>query len=318
MSGTLTISVEVELGWGVHDLGTDDHLSEDCRHERAHLTRLLDACDEFDVPVSFDVVGHLLLDACAGHDATGYPPGWFDADPETGVEEHPAFYAPETVAAIRARPTDHEVCTHTFSHVLCGEVDPDVVDRELRRCRALHEDRLGEPPVSLVPPRHSPPPARVLRENGVEVVRLARDTRGPTPAHRYAELLAGRPPLHEPRLVDGVVETYCTDYPSLAAPALPAGRRDTHWSFRALPTALRRRLHVRRLAGATRAAADRDATLHLWPHLYDLSNEPQTRAVRSFLARAARIRDERGLSIRTMADLNRAVRAEAGRAGATA
>lgn len=33
MSGTLTLSVEIELGWGVHDLGTDDHLSEGCQCE---------------------------------------------------------------------------------------------------------------------------------------------------------------------------------------------------------------------------------------------------------------------------------------------
>lgn len=310
MSGTLTLSVEVELGWGVHDLGTDDHLSEGCRRERRYMTKLLDACDEFDVPVSFDVVGHLLLDACAGHDAPGYPEGWFDADPKTGASEDPGFYAPDLVDAVAARPTDHEICTHTFSHVLCGRVDPSVVDRELGRCRALHAERLGETPVSLVPPRHSPPPAGVLRENGIEIVRQSIDTRGPTPAHRYGELLGGQPPTHEPRLVDGVVETYCTNYPSLAAPALPAGGRDTHWSFRWQPVRLRRRLHVRRLAAATREAVARDETLHLWSHLYDLSNEYQWPAVREFLATAARIRDERDLSIRTMAGLNRQVRGE--------
>jgi hypothetical protein len=230
--------------------------------------------------------------------------------PETGVGDDPAFYAPDVVEAIAARPTDHEIYTHTFSHVFCGEIDPSVVERELDRCRALHEERLGEAPVSLVPPRHSRPPAGVLRERGIEIVRHSVDTRGSTPVHRYGELLGGQPPLHEPRLVDGVVETYCTNYPSLAAPALPAGRRDTHWSFRWQPVRLRQRLHVRRLAAATRAAVERDATLHLWSHLYDVSNEHQWPAVREFLARAARIRDERDLSVRTMAALNRLVREE--------
>lgn len=109
MSGTLTLSVEIELGWGVHDLGTDDHLSEGCQRERQYMTRLLDACDEFDVPVSFDVVGHLFFDTCDSHDTAGYPEGWFDADPETGASEDPAFYAPDLIGAVAVRPTTRSV-----------------------------------------------------------------------------------------------------------------------------------------------------------------------------------------------------------------
>ncbi|WP_164974842.1 hypothetical protein [Halegenticoccus tardaugens] len=50
MSGRLTLSLEIELGWGCHDLGTLDRLSRDGYEETRTLEWLLARCDELEIP----------------------------------------------------------------------------------------------------------------------------------------------------------------------------------------------------------------------------------------------------------------------------
>ncbi|WP_224448525.1 polysaccharide deacetylase family protein [Haloprofundus salilacus] len=311
MVGTITISIEIELAWGVHDLGEYDHLSEGCQQERVYLRKLLDKCDELDIAISFDIVGHLLLDSCDGHECSSYPSQWFTEDPATDHVTNPEFYAPDIADEILSRPTDHELCTHTFSHALSNQMDAALISEELARSQRLHERVVGEPTVSLVPPRHHLPPETALKANSIEIVRQAVQTRGPTPLHRYKELLLGQSFTRKPRLVDGIVETYCTYYPSLTAPALPAGQRETHALFKWQPLRLRQRLHERRLKATVESVGADDSYLHLWCHLYDLSNEHQWRPLAAFLEALAKYRDDGSVSVETMEQLNAHVRKEA-------
>ncbi|MGB9963770.1 polysaccharide deacetylase family protein [Halobacterium hubeiense] len=307
----VTISIEIELGWGVHDVGEYPHLSEDGDAERAALRRLLDRCDAVGVPISFDVVGHLFEADCGGDHDGPHRPGWFENDPGTDAARDPLFYAPELVREILDRPTDHEVCTHTYSHVLCGDADRETVAWELDRAQSIHRDVTGEETTSIVPPRHSRPPSPALREAGIEVMRMSRDTSDRGRASRLKELVVGPHPVFEPAFVDGVVETYCTSYPSLTSSTLPSGQQPPLGPFRALPVGLRQRLHRQYLSRALDAAAARDGDCHLWCHLYDLSNDAQWPGVSSFLGELATRRARGELAVRTMAKLNDAVRAEA-------
>lgn len=301
MTGTLTISVEVELGWGVHDLASTDHLSVDGAVERTYLRRLLRKADSCGIPMTFDIVGHLLLESCTGSHEGPYPEGWFDADPGTSADEAPLFYAPDMAAQIREASVGHELGTHTFSHVLCGEVSEAVLDVEFERVQQLHA-AAGEPATSFVPPRHQEPPRAVLERNGISAVRYARERPVPTRLHRMAELTIGPHPNWPPRSVDGILETYCTTYPSLTARSLPAGQRSPHPVFRPVPFEVRRRLHRRYLRGATERAIDSNASLHLWCHLYDLCNPHQWAVIGDFLEYLS-ARPSEQLSIARMADL---------------
>ena len=65
----VTISVEVELAWGLHDLSPehrDDILSDNRRAESRALNRVLGIAAETETPLTFDVVGHLLHEDCSG------------------------------------------------------------------------------------------------------------------------------------------------------------------------------------------------------------------------------------------------------------
>jgi len=304
MTATVTISIEIELGWGVHDLQRYDHLSERGREERRYLRKLLDACDAHRIPISFDIVGHLLLEECAGSHPGPYADGWFEADPGTDSESDPLFYAPDVVDEVVARRTDHELCTHTFSHVLCDEADDDAQRRDLEYAQHLHESEASGRTRSLVPPRHYAPSDDVLRDQGIEIVRVPTDEGAATGISRFRELLLGPPPIGEPRIEDGIVETYCTTHPTLTAASLPSGQRDTHLAFRWLPVRFRRRLHERYLRTAVETVIDADSSLHVWCHLYDLSNEYQFPQVESFLETLASLREEDEVIIKTMSGLN--------------
>lgn len=214
--------MEVELGWGVHDLPGHDHLSPDGSEERRYLRRLIDTADDCGVPITFDIVGHLLLDECDGRHAGPYEHGWLAADPGTDVGTDPLYYAPDVAREIRRAAVDHELSTHTFSHILCGTEPHELVEHELETSIELHE-RGGEPVRSIVPPRHSRPPNDLLREHGIRVARYAIPTDTGGRVSRLRELTVGPHPLWDTAVVDGVVETYCTTYPSLTASSLPSG-----------------------------------------------------------------------------------------------
>lgn len=305
----ITISIEIELGWGMHDLGRYGHLSDDGSEERAFLGALLSECERLDLPVTFDVVGHLFLESCAGVHEGPYPEGWFAADPGTDVDSDPLFYAPDVVRTVRERSTDHELCTHTFSHVLCGHAPRPTASHDLARAQECHEEALGEPARSLVPPRHSRPPLELLEANSLETVRIARPTDKPTPIHRAKELVWGpHPDVGSPELVDGIVEIYCTNYQSLTGSALPWGQKPSYPAFRWLPMGLRQRLHRRYLEASLRRTVERDRDLHLWCHLWDLSNPYQWQPLRGFLGTLASARDRGDVDVLTMRALGDRVR----------
>jgi len=304
MTGAVTISVEVELGWGVHDLdGSNGHLSDDGRAERRALRKLLNVCDEASVPFTFDVVGHLMLTSCSGHHDGPYPEAWFAPDPGTDVAVDPLFYAPDAVEAILRRPTDHELCSHSFSHTPLETVDEAAASADLERAQRVHEDVLGERSRSLVPPRHRPPSAAVLREHGIDVLRETINDRADSAPRRAHQLLAGPPPMRDPEWKDGVLRTYCSTHPNLVAPTLPSGQRPASRPFRYLPNRLCQRLHRRYLERATGHAIENDEHLHLWCHLYDFSNELQLAPLSAYLRTLGEWRDEGLVDVYTMGEL---------------
>lgn len=313
MVGIVTLSIELELGWGKHDIPDPDRfdiLSPNREVETEYLERLLSLCDRLDIPITFDVVGHLLLEECTGSHDGPYPEEWFRRDPGTDVASDPFFYAPDLVESIREAQTEHEICTHTFSHIRCDQVAPELVAHELEQSKSIHLQRGLPAPVSFVPPRHGPPPRGVLEAHGIETLRAAVRSPAATWTERVAEQLrtglrlAGTPsPVRRPEHRNGLTETYCSVSPSLTAPFLPCGRRPPHPLFRTVPRSVRKRIHRRALDSAVRQARNRDSYLHLWTHLVNLSNEPQWSVLEPFLESLADARDRGELKLERMADL---------------
>lgn len=307
MPGRVTLSVEVELGWGYHDLDRRGPISEGRVAETECLDALLAACDRLEIPFTFDVVGALLLDSWPGEPDGPHADDWFDGVPKTGIDEDPCFYAPDMVRAIDDAAVEHEICTHTFSHVLFDRIPREVAAWELQQAARVHEEFGIEAPTSLVPPRHYRPPADVLREAGIDIVRVTGYLPAPTKAHKLRRLTVEPQPPTPPRLVDGVVETYCAPYTSLTAASLPTDQRSVHPVFRPLPKSVRTRLHERYLNLAVERAIEEDSYTHLWCHLYDMTGD-QLAPIVAFLESLAERRDRGDVEVLTMADLDEAVR----------
>lgn len=315
MVGRVTLSIELELAWGMHRKGTyDGYLSDDRRHETAFLRRLLDRCDELGVPLTFNVVGHLFLDSCDGAHRSPHPdPDWYDADPGTDVSRDPLFYAPDLIEDVCAADVDHEVATHTFSHVNCDEVPEAVVEWELEVARKEHESFGCNAPTSFVAPRHRQCSRTVLSRTGIETIRV------PDPSYRKPDrlvsywVLTRRHPTRPPALVDGVLETYCTPHPSLTTPLLPKGQAPPASHFQAIPRQARQWIQERYLRAALDVAIRNDSYVHLWTHLWDMSNEGQWAPIKSFLETLATYVADGRAETHTMASLSDHVREDMAR-----
>ncbi|WP_345780693.1 polysaccharide deacetylase family protein [Haloplanus pelagicus] len=323
MEPTVVISVEIELAWGLSHLpgreGIDRH-SRGRTAETATLERLLSLCDDLSLPLTFDVVGHLLLERCAGRHDGPHDDVFFGADPGTDAERDPLYYAPDLIRRILDADTPHEIGSHTFSHTPAHEVGTDVLDWELDAARRHHADFGLSAPTSFVPPIHAPVPHDLLRTHGFDAVRTPTEYWAPVaepdpPAsllralpwrlrHAYpVEVLFRSHPVREPTVVDGVVEHYSSWHASLTAPYLPNGRTVPHRAFRLLPRSLRQSIHERYLrSGVERAVAQRSCA-HFWSHLFNLSNDAQWEPVESALRTIARRRDRGDVAVRTMDSL---------------
>lgn len=308
--GRVVVSLDFELAWGTIDKPTEGAqlLSADGSAERRYLDRLLAVCDSRRVPLTFATVGHLHLGTCDGHRSEVHPDSWFDRDPQSDAETDPHFYAPDAIDRIREADVDHEIATHTFSHVICDSVSREAVEWELEQVAAVHEANGLGPPTSLVAPRNRLSSFDVLRDHDIEVVRVPRPSPGDTTIEQWANrfrqwALDPGPPVAEPHVREGVTVTESTPYPSLTTVLLPNGQREPYTPFRGIPESVRQRRQEQFLLDALDAARRTGETVHLWTHLYNLSNEAQWEPIETFLHALAEYRDEGEVVVETMSDL---------------
>lgn len=308
MTASVTLSLELELGWGQHDKGGSDICSPDRSAEEQYLEKLLAACDEHGLPMTFDVVGHLLLDSCDGSHSGPHKDGWFNADPGTDAQTDPLFYWPELPDLITETNFDHELATHTFSHVLCDEVDDQTLSWELERCIEVQEDAGLPKPETIVTPRHRPVSYDVLADVGIKGIRALKQQPRESTFGRYKQrasfwTLDRGHPAYQPAQQDGLVELYTTPYPSLTAVHLPNGQLSPLWAFQRIPLKIRQQIQRAYLEGAIETAIENNSNVHLWTHLYNLSNEAQWKCIEPFLEQLGAAQKNGDLEVLTMADL---------------
>lgn len=308
MSGVITFSLEIELGWSLYRTGKASNLSNRREKETKYFKLLLDKCDEIDIPFTFDIVGHLLLESCSGEHPGPHPKGWFDCDPGSNFDSNPLYYAPDMVEMIQKSTCNHEIATHTFSHVLFNDVSKDVVQWELAKSKEVHEEHGVGTPVSLVPPQQNIPPEEILQKNGIEVRRAPYDqkngqTRTKHKIRRFFKILFGNPPIVDPIIENSMVVSYSSRYPSLVAPFLPSNHKKTHPVFRPIPTRIRRQIHLQNLIRTLNKSVANSSHAHLWAHLFDMANGYQWPQIETFLEKLAERRDKGDVEILTMHEL---------------
>lgn len=308
MTGSITVSIELELAWGQHDKGGSDIYSSDRKAEELYLERLLETCEENNLSITFDTVGHLLLESCDGTHDGPHTDGWFDADLGTNTKTAPLFYWPEIPELIKSQTVNHELATHTFSHVLCDGIDDETLSWELAKCRELHERHGFDAPETIVTPRHREASREVLHEAGIKGIRTLKRWPRESFIGRYKQralfwTLKRGHPAYKPKLNGDIVELYTTPYPSLTAVHLPNGQSSPLWPFQKIPLQVRKRIQRSYLYDALNTAIETGSNVHLWTHLYNMSNQAQWDVIEPFLERLGEAQENGEIEVLTMAEL---------------
>ncbi|WP_254838775.1 polysaccharide deacetylase family protein [Natronomonas marina] len=300
--GSVVISLDAELAWGVHD--RQPSAAEERRIETARRSWswLVDLFDEHGVPATWAVVGALLAES-ADDAAPEHPlsDAWFETA-RRGIARRPdEWLGRDLVAAVADADADHELASHSFSHPVFADVSRSVADAECRLSR-VYGRRLGLEFSSFVFPRNRIGHRDVLAEHGYRCYRGRRPYRLPAvPGVRGAATLAGTltgtgsPPVVSPRVDEyGLVE--------LPASLFLGGFRDRPWrTVASVGTDPAVGLAKRGVERARREGG----VFHLWLHPNDLTDDAYARRVAAVVSHVADRREETDLRVETMDGLAR-------------
>ncbi|GGN88235.1 polysaccharide deacetylase family protein [Haloarcula pellucida] len=308
--GTVVVSVDAELGWGFHDYPAEDRPIARIERARWGWQRLVDLFEEFDVPATWAVVGHLFEESCNGaHVGHPSPPGWFahERDPDPMPEEF--RFAPDLIRLLVEGPVAHEVGCHTYSHVLFGAdyATPELADAECRRAVEAAE-AAGVSLHSFVFPRNRVGHRDALANAGFTAYRGTAPSPGVDgPVVGAARKLARAtvvedpPPLVTPTvdeygLVNVPASMYLFEFEGVARQVFSATVGD--------PVVKQARLGID-------AAARKDGVCHLWLHPNNVTGESDVVRLRAILDYLDRTRASDDLTVETMSDVaRRTLRAE--------
>ncbi|WP_276261522.1 polysaccharide deacetylase family protein [Haloglomus litoreum] len=279
--GRVVISVDAELGWGFHDRSAPPERRISAA--RDGWATLVELFDEYEVPATWAVVGHLLREDCEP---------WDDLEPCPCVQspvlaERARRYAPELVTAVRDADADHELACHSFSHPGFDDITKERARSEVVRSIAAaraHDITLR----SFVFPRNRVGHRDVLAEQGFTAYRGVGPARGGSRLRRLLQTTTGR---WTPPLVSPTVDEYgLVDLPdSLYLFRFEGWPRSVVESVSEDPV-------VRLFRRGVDAAAESDGVFHCWLHPNNVVADRDVRRLREILSVLDSRRDEVTLS----------------------
>jgi peptidoglycan/xylan/chitin deacetylase (PgdA/CDA1 family) len=313
--GCFTISIDLELIWGTLDLFGVERFRQACQIERdVVIDRLLDLFGEFDIPATWCVLGHLMLDGCAAKSGrkhgdivrpthSWHEKDWFVNDPGGDEESSPLFFGRSLIEKIRRCPTTQEIGCHSFSHTVFGDAgcSRETAETELAACdRAARE--LGIDMRSFAFPRNEVGHLEVLKEYGFECYRGPERT------------------WYDNRLFPSRIKRLCHlwDVITAATPGTVLPERDDagvwnipgsmiyfpmHGLRRYIPVSRR----VRRAIKGVDSAVRQKRIFHLWFHPTNFAEEPEAMfdGLRAILEHVSALRSRDLISVLPMKALVR-------------
>ena len=183
--GTMVLSLDLELCWGRFDKVPIAVLDAESVQERTHIKPFLALLDRYEIPATWAMVGHLMLDGCT-RDRDGHAHGdvrphaqyswfakdWYTYDPCTTVSLAPGWYAPDILEWIRGSRVCHEIGSHSFAHILYGdpECSPSVAEADLAAAIETAA-RKGITLRTFIFPRNKVGHLDILRKLGISAYR---------------------------------------------------------------------------------------------------------------------------------------------------
>ncbi|QLG48564.1 polysaccharide deacetylase family protein [Natrinema halophilum] len=290
--GSVVISLDAELGWGFHDL--PEPPVERVESGRRGWRSMVELLEEFDVPATWAIVGHLMLDNCdATHADHPAPNGWFDRERTAWAERPDLRFGRDLVRDVLESDVEHEFASHSFSHVLFGrpETNRELAIAELERCRELADD-WGQSIDSFIYPRNDVGHRDVLAEHGIGAYRGTSPTRDGVrgvfdSAIRDRSMLV-TPIVDEYGLVNVPASMFLFGFEGTARVVA-----ESIWEDPMVVLARR----------GIDEAARTDGLFHMWLHPNNLTHQRDDRRMRAILSHLERRRSATDLTVETMADV---------------
>lgn len=189
--GAFCISADFELNWarkysrtGSYDAG---------KLARQNFPYILEFFDNYSIPITWATVGHLFLESCTKQQGKPHPDmlrpsfyeiketkflngDWYQHDPCTNFQLDPSWYAPDLINKIINSKIDHEIGSHTFSHVELSDenCNPELAIQELEKCVEVMK-KYKITPRSFVFPSNAEGNFDTLAKSGIIAFRGAGD-----------------------------------------------------------------------------------------------------------------------------------------------
>jgi hypothetical protein len=281
MPSAITISIDLELGWGNWDDMTPDQLVRVETLERDIASKLIEIFDRHQVPATWAFVAALL-------------------DPKSAVgrpgPEH-CWYAPDVIDKIRAASVSHDIGSHGGRHAYLDRLPRNEADEDFEFAAEVHK-RHGLTCQSFVFPRNRLGDISLLARHGYKVFR------GQDKAWheriRTRSRVAGR--------LANLADKLLPIAPEAVQPRREGDLIDLPGSMLFMSrNGLRKLAHpaviANKLESGTKKAMRDGGVFHLWfhPSNFYFRADSQFQLFESFVARAAKLAGEGRLSISPMA-----------------
>ncbi|UCE29583.1 MAG: polysaccharide deacetylase family protein [Candidatus Bathyarchaeota archaeon] len=187
MPGIFSLSIDVELAWAFVHRGRIDlaKMTQVSMNVRKIMNKLFGLFEAYQIPVTWNILGHLILDHCSKKDESALPhpdmprpsyswlnDDWYRYDPCTQVTSDPAWYGKDIVDRIahyvETSKLSHEIGCHSFSHQLFGDsgCSENVARAEILKCMQLMKTEYNIIPETFAFPRDHVGHLDLLKESG--------------------------------------------------------------------------------------------------------------------------------------------------------
>lgn len=136
--GKLTISIDLELAWGVWDTVTPEDLRLAETAERPICAALIELFDRYELPATWAIVA-ALLDEASAQGRPGSKTCW---------------YAPDVIDRLVRAKVSHDIGSHGGRHIYFRDASAAEAQTDLEFMRAIHRAN-GLPHTSFVFPRNA-------------------------------------------------------------------------------------------------------------------------------------------------------------------
>ncbi len=303
---TFLVTFDTELLWGIRFMGwTPDDEAAALRTRETVMPAILQMLDEFEIPATFAIVGHLLT--APGEVYYPVPPGnttdataWYAGIEDDVTKFRDGFQWPELPDLLTRARMHHEIALHSFSHRHFES--PDTTEEIARFEIVANREALDQAGMaasdSLVFPRNAPGQLTALSQVGVRAYRAldpnwyGRLSGQLSKVGHVADCLLSWPPP---------VSTHLGREEGLIV--IPGSY--LLWSTEGFRRRIPQSCRIRQVRKGLELARRKRALFHLWMHPINLAHHPDLMlpTLRECLAAAASLRDAGQLQIMTMAEV---------------